>query len=225
MCIRDSIIPLQLRESKYRPAILERFQITRVSADITAAEIVEIIAALIQADSRFEDVSPESLWGKRTVTPIEDRKIGCNISVPANVEPDSGHWRLCNTGILVIPGDEIVITAKGQVTIDNGTSWMDANGHITDPQSGTPAMLHPQAYRFAEYRYGDPKGYGVLGALFGWIGDDKKAMSKAFFVGEDHTISVDKHTKGFLHLAVCDAKGTYGDNQGEFEVTVEVTNV
>lgn len=220
------VFPLRLRQTKYLPSILGLLQIREVSADITAAEIVEIIAALVQADSsRLEGVNPESLWGKRTVTPMEDRKMSCSFNVPANVEPDSKHRELCNTGILVVPGDEITIRAKGKVTIDDGSTWMDANGIYPHPETGEPIFYYtPEAYRFSNYISSENKGCGVVGALFGWIGDDEKAMLKAFFVGEDHTISVDKYTKGFLHLAVCDAKGTYGDNRGEFEVTVEVKN-
>lgn len=126
-----------------------------------------------------------------------------------------------NTDILVEPGQKLLISASGIITYDSGYHFTNANGIICTnkglplafPPNWKPSVWkHESAYRTNN---GQP---GLIGSLIGWIGEYSE--EKAFLIGENAEISVG--SEGYLHLAVNDAKGTYTDNEGEYEVTVRV---
>lgn len=126
-----------------------------------------------------------------------------------------------NTGIYLKPNDRISIVATGVISYDSGHHHANADGLFTTykgqplahPQVMKPiGWVHPEAYQ----TNGDNPG--IIGSLFGWVGEYTK--DSAFLVGENAEVKIGN--EGYLHLSVNDAKGTYGDNTGEYEVTIRV---
>jgi len=125
-----------------------------------------------------------------------------------------------NTGLLLKRGQQIRIVASGEVSINRGAPWMKPNGTMT-----RGAQVGEQL-RATGTHLDENDGRGIVGALIGWIGEDRDKSS--FFVGEGCTRKVDK--SGPLYLGVNDSKGCYADNTDEsgnptfFTVYVEVLN-
>lgn len=127
-----------------------------------------------------------------------------------------------NTGILIKAGETITIDAAGVITYDSGYHFANPDGMLCT-YKGQP-LAHPQAMMPVVWPHDgayvtDKDRPGVIGSLFGWIGEYSE--ESAFLIGTHREIVADRD--GFLHLAVNDAKGTYSDNQGEYRVTVKVS--
>lgn len=127
-----------------------------------------------------------------------------------------------NTGIYIKPGQRINFNATGVITYDSGHHFANPDGMLCS-YKGQP-LAHPQALmpmvwqHEGAYRTGNGK-MGIIGSLIGWIGEYSE--ESAFLIGSEMEIVADR--EGFLYLAINDAKGTYADNQGEYQVTVKVS--
>lgn len=148
------------------------------------------------------------------------RSVGFySITVPANKEGG------VNTGIRIRGGDTIFITAKGVITFDGGRDFTNPSGILTNPRGeplvgfeGSQIFPHDDAYRV---RNGIEGGKGLIGSLIGFIGEYSE--ENAFFIGQRIAIEFGGNKEDFLYLSVNDAKGTYDDNQGEYQVTLYMT--
>jgi len=123
-----------------------------------------------------------------------------------------------DTRLSLHSGQRIKITANGEVSIDQGITWMLPNGlQARGANAGKPL-------RNVNTHLDEQDGKGLIGALIGWIGDDRGKSS--FLVGEEHTMTVPQ--PGILHLGVNDTKGCYADNTDQdrkptfFAVRVEI---
>lgn len=126
-----------------------------------------------------------------------------------------------NTGILLRSGQKIAFRASGVITYDSGHHFADPDGMLCT-YKGQP-LAHPQALMPMvwphEGAYSTGSGQmGIIGSLIGWIGEYTE--EGAFLIGSQKQIIAD--CEGFLYLSVNDAKGTYGDNEGEFQVVVQL---
>jgi len=126
-----------------------------------------------------------------------------------------------NTDIYLEPNDRISVVAAGVISYDSGHHHTNADGLFTT-YKGQP-LAHPQVMK--PMRWQHPEAYqtdggrlGIIGSLFGWVGEYSK--DSAFLIGESAEVTINR--EGYLHLSVNDAKGTYGDNTGEYEVTIRV---
>src|SRR5690606_16453248 len=128
------------------------------------------------------------------------------------------------TGLQVLHGQRIAFFARGLITYDGGYHFSNPEGMLCnayglpilakDPE-GNPALAvwpHEQA------RITDGNRLGLIDSLFAWIG--QYSAERAFFVGSRRKITIPED--GYLYLAVNDAAGTYGDNDGEFRVDIQV---
>jgi hypothetical protein len=218
------IIPVQIRDLRL-PNEIRGFQLVQTahaSNDVTVDALVEILASITQRPNSVPPVKEEALWTRRTIRPIEQIGLQIAVKVPANIEPSRTQLELCNTGLMLIPGDDVVITASGKISIDDRKTWMLPNGVYPDPITGTPIFFHTsEAYTAHGYPQHEAGSHGVVGSLIGWIGND---INSAFFIGEQHSFVADRRMNGFLHLAINDTKGAYADNFGEFDVTISLKN-
>jgi hypothetical protein len=114
------------------------------------------------------------------------------------------------------------------LTLTGGNTWYNPYGILPKPENPNERGIHAshEAYRAIGYpkEIHDIGDKGVVGSLIGWIENDKAALEKAFVVGEKLKKQVAREEIGYLHLAVNDARGRYGDNQGEFDVSIELTH-
>lgn len=126
-----------------------------------------------------------------------------------------------NTGILVKLGQKLSISASGVITYDSGHHCTNAAG-IMCTYKALP-LAFPPVWKQAVWPHENPyrtKGgqIGIIGSLIGRIGEYSEET--AFLVSEKREVIA--ATEGYLYLAVNDAKGTYADNEGEYEVTVRL---
>ena len=129
-----------------------------------------------------------------------------------------------DTGIRVTAGETVTFFARGLISYDDGRHFATPEGVLCNkyglplffPDSkgrGAPAIFpHENAYRT------DGGATGRVGSLIGWIG--AYTEQHAFFVGSKREL--DAPATGPLFLAVNDARGTYGDNNGEFSVEIRL---
>jgi len=185
--------------------------------EITAARVMAFVADKVMKDSQSEQTPaygdlPSSEPGGDFIFRYPGLRA---FKVPANREGG------INTGIRVKPGQRLSILASGVITYNSGHHFTNADGMLctykgqplAHPEAVKPMVfLHENAYRT---NHGQP---GLVGSLIGWIGEYSEET--AFLVGEEREVAVD--SEGYLYLAVNDAKGTYTDNEGEYEVTVRV---
>lgn len=185
--------------------------------EITATRVMGFVADKVMKDPRSEQTPAYGpLHGSEPGGDFVFRYPGLKpFKVPANREGG------INTGIWVKPGQKLSISASGIITYDSGHHFANARGimctyqglPLAFPPTWKPAVwYHESAYRINSGQT------GIIGSLIGWIGEYSE--ERAFLVGEEKEIAVDG--EGYLHLAVNDAKGTYADNEGEYEVTVRV---
>ena len=151
---------------------------------------------------------------------LTDASTGARV-VTVDASEESG----VNTGIEVLRGQKLVFFARGLISYRKGHNFASPEGILCN-EYGVPVFAkdadgklvapvvwpHEGAYRT------DGDQLGKIGALFGWIND--YSAETAFHIGTKKEIEVTQ--EGFLHLAVNDAKGTYGDNDGEFRVDIQV---
>ncbi|MGB5933474.1 MAG: caspase family protein [Anaerolineae bacterium] len=185
--------------------------------EITATRVMGFVADKVMKDPRSQQKPaygdlPGSEPGGDFVFKYPGLKP---FRVPANREGG------INTGILVKLGQKLSISASGVITYDSGHHFTNADGvmctykglPLAFPPVWKPAVWpHENAYRTNDGQL------GLIGSLIGWIGE--YSQETAFLIGEKAEISV--NGEGYLYLAVNDAKGTYADNEGEYEVTVRV---
>jgi len=135
--------------------------------------------------------------------------------VPANREGG------VNTGILIKSGQKMSFAASGVITYDGGYHFTNPDGMLctykgqplAHPQALIPVVWeHDEAYKTSRIKL------GIIGSLIGWVG--AYSEERAFLIGSERDIIAD--CEGYLHLAINDAKTKYGDNQGEYQVTVQV---
>jgi hypothetical protein len=185
--------------------------------EITASQLMAYVTDAVMKDNRSKqkpasgEIEGSEPGGDLVFTHPELR----HFMVPANREGG------INTGIQLQAGDTVSVLASGVVSYDSWHHYTNAEGlHTTykgqplaHPQELKPFVLpHPDAYRT------DGDRPGLVGSLFGWVG--AYSEQSAFFIGEKAEITVS--VGGYLYLSVNDAKGTYEDNAGEFEVTVRI---
>jgi hypothetical protein len=183
--------------------------------EITATRVMAFVTDKVMKDPRSEQKPaygdlPSSEPGGDFVFKFPDVRF---FKVPANREGG------INTGILVKPGQTLSVSASGVVTYDSGHHFARASGMLCTykglplafPPDWKPVFWpHEGAYRTK----GDQ--LGRIGSLIGWIGE--YSDERAFLIGEHAEIAVG--SEGYLYLAVNDAKETYGDNEGEYEITI-----
>jgi len=185
--------------------------------EITAARVMGFVADGVMKDPRSEQTPalgdlPGGEPGGDFVFRSPDASF---LKVPANREGG------INTGILVMPGQRLEISASGVITYDSGYHFTDADGQMCT-YKGQP-LAHPEALvpmrwpHEGAYRTNNDRP-GFIGSLIGWIGEYSE--ERAFLIGGAAEITAD--SEGYLYLAVNDLKGAYADNQGEYEVTVRV---
>jgi len=151
---------------------------------------------------------------------IEDRKDIQIVRVDASVEGG------VETEIKVLPGQTITFFARGLISYDGGIDFTNPDGVICN-EYGLPLLFLDNAGNMRPAVWPHENAYrtngselGRIGSLFGWI--NKYTEENSFFIGTKREIEVTE--EGYLHLAVNDARGTYGDNDGEFRVDIRVTN-
>lgn len=225
------IIPVQIRGEVY-PVGLRQFQIIRApQGELTIDSIVEIFAAVVQGTKDVPPVLSDGQWGTRVILAVDPKGIQVNVKVSARRDPGKSDDKpYCNTGVLLVPEDEVEIKASGSITVDSGYTWYDPNGVFMQPgASGIAArQVHPRddTYRASGYpkEIFDAGDRGIVGSLIGWIENDTSALDRAFVVGNSFSKTLIKGQEGFLYLAVNDTQGAYGDNEGTFDVSIKITH-
>jgi hypothetical protein len=186
--------------------------------EITASQVIAFVTDAVMKDNRSKQTPASgdiggSEPGGDFVFKYPDLH---HFKVPANKEMG------INSGIRLRPNDRISVIASGVISYDSWNHFTNPDGLLTTykglplahPQEGKPMILwHDEAYRTND------GNLGRVGSLIGWVGE--YSQDTAFLIGENAEITIE--TEGFLYLAVNDARGTYDDNQGEFEVTVRVS--
>lgn len=151
------------------------------------------------------------------------------ITDPAQVEVvrvDAAVEEGVHTGIRVLQGQCIAFFARGLITYDEGYHFSNPEGILCNAY-GLPTMLQdPQGnvalgvWPHEQARKTDGDRLGLIGSLFGWIGE--YSPDTAFFVGCRKRITMKQD--GYLYLAINDAEGTYNDNDGEFRVDIQTVD-
>jgi hypothetical protein len=149
---------------------------------------------------------PRSTEGK-----LASKKVQCFVV-------DATREEGIDTGVSLEVGQRMTIVGDGEVTIDKGHVWMNPDGEIVKGNQKGTIRLWPGT------QLDDEPGGGALGALIGWIGDDRAETS--FRVGKLFTGKA--KGSGSLHLGVNDEPGAFSDNTASdgtptsFHVTVIV---
>jgi hypothetical protein len=138
-----------------------------------------------------------------------------SFTVPANQEHG------INTGIFLEAGKQVSIAANGVVSYDSGRHHTTPAGLICT-YAGIP-VADQQLFKPTDYPHDgtyrtDNSVNGVAGSLFGWVAEYDG--DSAFLIGERRVVRAPRD--GYLYLAVNDALGRYGDNEGQFKVTIRV---
>ncbi len=129
-----------------------------------------------------------------------------------------------NTDIKVYPGQKIIFFARGLISYDSFNHFTTPAGIICN-EYGLPLVgkdpegrFYPVVFPNQRALTTDSGKIGFVGSLIGWINQYNKESS--FFIGTKKEITVTE--EGYLFLAINDAKGTYGDNNGEYRVDIQV---
>jgi hypothetical protein len=131
-----------------------------------------------------------------------------------------------NTFIKVFSGQKIAFFARGLISYDGRNNFTTPEGiicneyglpnlNLLQDENGNKVFVfwpHPNAYKT------NGNVIGRIGSLIGWI--NSYTEDKSFFIGSKNEFDVTE--EGYLYLSVNDAKGTYGDNDGEFRVDIRV---
>lgn len=216
--LQKQIVPVLIRPRTQIPKYIgDHHQVVDMSTGITVDAITELFAAIIYRSYDIDrDLPP--LWDHSSPLP----GTAFTLSVPSHLEPSKAEQYL-NTGMLLLPGDKITLTASGKVTVDSGKTWMSPNGVYPHPETKEPIFVHTSdAYAASGFPQEEVGKRGVIGSLIGWVGTGRYAANGAFFVGEHLFKEVDGFESGFLYLAVNDTRDMYSDNQGAFSVTFEM---
>lgn len=167
-----------------------------------------------------QEFKPSDEFSDHVVPEMRDDSKGVKI-----VRVDASKQHGVNTGINVLPGQKLVFFARGLISFDGGHNFATPEGilcnahglplSVKDPEGKLIAPVvwpHEGAYRT------DGDRLGQIGSLFGWT--NEYSAERAFHIGTRKEIEVTE--EGCLHVAVNDAMGTYGDNDGEFRVDIRV---
>ena len=148
----------------------------------------------------------------------DDEKILPFVRVDASIEGG------VNTGIKVLTGQKMRFFARGLVSYDSRNNFATPEG-ILCTEYGLPyfkkegdIFLSPVIFPHEKAYKTDGKEIGRVGSLIGWV--NQYSSEKSFFIGTKRDIIFQED--GYLFLAVNDAKGTYGDNDGEFRVDIQI---
>lgn len=164
-------------------------------------------------DEETEELQPKDI--------IEQRDSKLIVRVDASSEGG------LNTLIKVKPGQKLSFFATGLISYDGGYHFTTPEGIICNDlglplalreyfgHDGPATWSHPDAYKT------DADQYGIIGCLFGYIGE--YTPDRAFKIGSKREYEVT--SEGELYLAVNDAKGTYGDNFGDFRVDIKIDEI
>jgi hypothetical protein len=184
----------------------------------------------IKANRRYPELVGELL---RLVQEYKLPEMSLDPVIPETIEDptdvklvrvDASKEEGVNTNIKVAPGQRIVFFARGLISYDGGHNFATPEGILCndyglplfaqDSEGGLSPVVWPhiQAYKT------DGGKLGRIGSLFGWI--DKYSEETAFLIGTKREIQVTN--EGTLYLAVNDAAGTYGDNNGEYRVDIRI---
>lgn len=167
-----------------------------------------------------QEYEPSDEFLDRVVPEMIDDSKGVTIA-----RVDASKEEGVNTNIKVLLGQKLVFFARGLISFDGGHNFATPEGILCNAY-GLPLSVkdlagkliapvvwpHEGAYRT------DGDKLGQIGSLFGWINEYR--AETAFHIGTKKDIDVTE--EGCLHLAVNDAMGTYGDNDGEFRVDIRV---
>lgn len=139
------------------------------------------------------------------------------------VRVDAGLEAGVDTGLDVRSGQRLVLYARGLITYDSGHHFSNPEGILCDAL-GMPLLVRGESGDLGPVVWAHPEAYttdagelGRIGSLIGWIGDNRDASFRIGSRREVHATS-----SGRLHLAINDAKGTYGDNDGEYRVDIHI---
>lgn len=216
--LQKQIVPLIIRETPSIPVVINDYQHVDLLRLTSSDQIYErIIQALERASSQIPSSPSSPLWKHKSPLP----KVRNRLSVSAKFDPKDDEIEL-NTGILLILGDRVTITAVGLITFDGGKSFSDPRGLIRHENGSVQPFPEDRAYRVKDAPEYATNGYGLVGSLIGWIGSGNYAGGSARFIGDSRSFTVGEGEQDFLYLAVNDARGAYGDNSGEFEVHITV---
>jgi hypothetical protein len=175
----------------------------------------ELEVALSDVFRRFHIGREQEQVPTVPVTEQQDTRI---VRVDASLE---GGIR---TSITLAAGQRVTFFATGLISYDGGYNYTTPEGIIcneyginytTADEGGNriPTVWpHEDAYRT------DGGELGIIGSLIGWIG--AYSPDRAIKIGTKRELEVLE--EGELCLAVNDAKGTYGDNKGEFRVEIRI---
>lgn len=220
--LQKEIVPVQIRPCPNIPNLIKSsLHIVDVLNDKICNQVTTAIRnAVNSAHSRIGETQNEPLWEEHICLPTDVMRL----RILANVDPQDEENRL-NTGVFVFHNDRVTINASSNVTFNGGVLWADPRGLVYDA-SGRLSNFnpHPQAYKVKNVPHPDSTTDGYVGSLIGWIGNGGYAdPNRAFYIGDSYELEVQKSEAGFLYLAVNDAAGTYGDNQGHFDVRLQVS--
>lgn len=128
-----------------------------------------------------------------------------------------------DSGIDLRKGQRVEIHARGLISYDGGYNFVTPEGIICNAL-GLPQMVEGPSGAVGPFFWPHPQAYktdggwpGRIGSLIGWVGEER---SNAFRIGSSREINAP--ADGRLYLAVNDARGTYGDNDGEFWVRIRL---
>jgi hypothetical protein len=205
--LQKTIIPILLDDKLKLPTIIKSKQFVPMFNQLDATSMSKLYNAIIKQLHLLPQEVKDPLWPNST--PFYPG--GLMVFVDAKKSPKSDISEL-STGVLVFPQDVLVIEAKGVIEVDPQGTSMDADGLV----QGTENEFHEYADAYETVRK-DGRILRRAGSLLGWISyGSTKELS---FVGKQFRETIE--VEGFLHLAINDRKTEYGDNTGEFTVTID----
>jgi len=179
----------------------------------------ELLSKLSRLTKEFESYEPPEDLLDPVVPEIMQHAETARI-----VRVDASREGGINTLLHVVPGQTIVLFARGLISYDNGRGFAAPEGILCN-EYGLPLLAENSKGKIAPVIWPHERAYrtdgdilGRIGSLFGWI--DMYTPQGAFLIGSKREIEVTG--EGDLYLSVNDAVGTYGDNDGEFRVDIRV---
>lgn len=130
------------------------------------------------------------------------------------------------TNVIVTPGQKLIFFSRGLISYNSGLHFATPEGIICN-EYGIPFMVRSETGNSGAFIWQHEQAYktdggvlGRIGSLIGWI--NTYSEEKSFLIGTKKEVEVSE--AGRLYLSVNDAKGTYGDNDGEFRVDVRIAD-
>lgn len=207
--------------------------IDAVPGDWTVGQLLEMKASHERqqiANRRYPELVVEL---QRLVQEYELPEMALDPVIPEVIEDasdvrivrvDASKEEGIDTNIQVAPGQRIVFFARGLISYDGGHNFATPEGILCN-EYGFPLFAKDSEARLFPVVWPHEQAYktnggelGRIGSLFGWIGTYDEET--AFLIGAKREIDVTN--EGTLYLAVNDAVGTYGDNDGEYRVDVRI---